>query len=155
MFSGFAPLGSPGWAYADADAAVARIASIYDRNVAIVRDAFARFAGETADRLGPIDACYPFLGIQVERQSLNLDAEARSAPCTIRASTAPLTRPALFREYFLARSCACSSTIVVPDGRRDQPARKPFPYVIQEHSDDLAPGWRIADLAATLPDMPH
>ena len=35
-----------------------------------MRDAFARFAaGETADRLGPIDACYPFLGIHVDAKS--------------------------------------------------------------------------------------
>jgi hypothetical protein len=40
-------------AFADADAAVARIGAIYDEGVAIMRDAFARFtAGES--ELGPL-----------------------------------------------------------------------------------------------------
>jgi hypothetical protein len=72
-------------AYTDGTSAVTRIAAIYDKGVAILREAFARFtAGDPADRLGPIAAYYPFVGIHVDRQSLHLDAR-RSFP----ASTAP------------------------------------------------------------------
>ena len=88
-------------AYTDADAAVARIAAIYDKGVTILREAFARFtAGDPPDRLGPIDAYYPFLGIRVDRQSLNLDARRSFGALHdpgVYGTT--LTRPALFREY--------------------------------------------------------
>ncbi|HEX5077561.1 MAG TPA: hypothetical protein VFV80_00315 [Geminicoccaceae bacterium] len=44
----------------DADAAVARITEIYDRGVAIVAEAFARFkAGAKPERLRPVEAFYP------------------------------------------------------------------------------------------------
>ena len=62
-------------AYDDADAAVARITQIYDRGVAIIAEAFARFkAGAKPERPGLVEAFYPFIGITVERSELNLDA---------------------------------------------------------------------------------
>ena len=62
-------------ALTDADAAVARITEIYDRGVAIVAEAFARFkAGTKPERLSPVEAYYPYVGIKLERSELNLDA---------------------------------------------------------------------------------
>src|SRR5687767_12442446 len=103
LFEPFRAAGVTGLqAYTCADAAVARIAAIYDKGAAIVRDAFARFtAGEPGDRLGPIDARYPFLGIQVDRRSLNLDARRSFGALHdpgVYGTT--LTRPALFAEYY-------------------------------------------------------
>ena len=71
------------------DAAVARIGAIYEerRDGAATRSPF--IAGEPFDRLGPIEACYPFLGIQVGRQSLNLDARRSFGALHDPASTGP------------------------------------------------------------------
>jgi AMP nucleosidase len=76
LFEPFRAAGITGLeAYTEADPAVARITAIYDKGVRILRAAFARFAAdEPAERLGPVEAYYPYLGIQVDRQSLNLDA---------------------------------------------------------------------------------
>ena len=143
-------------AYTDADGAVARIASIYDGNVAIVRDAFARFAaGEAADRLGPIDACYPFLGIQVDRQSLNLDARSSFGALHdpgVYGTT--LTRPALFGEYYRRQITLLLEHHGVPMVVGISNRRMPLPFIIQESTADLRPD-RIAALQATfpLPDM--
>ena len=143
-------------AYTDADAAVARIAAIYDRGVAIVRDAFARFiAGESPDRLGSVEAYYPFLGIQVDRQSSNLDARRSFGALHdpgVYGTT--LTRPALFREYYRRQIALLLEQHGVPVVVGISNRRMPLPFIIQESTADLRPD-RIAALQATfpLPDM--
>ena len=157
LFEPFRAAGVTGLqAYTDADAAVARIAAIYDKGVAIVRDAFARFtAGEPFDRLGPIDACYPFLGIQVDRQSLNLDARRSFGALHdpgVYGTT--LTRPALFSEYYRRQIALLLEHHGVPVVVGISNRRMPLPFIIQESTADLRPD-RVAALQATfpLPDM--
>jgi AMP nucleosidase len=143
-------------AYSDADAAVARIAAIYDKGVAILRDAFTRFmAGEPPARLGPVDAYYPFLGIQVDRQSLYLDARRSFGALHdpgVYGTT--LTRPALFRDYYRRQITLLLEQHRVPVVVGISNRRMPLPFVIQESTADLSPD-RIAALQATfpLPDM--
>jgi AMP nucleosidase len=143
-------------AYADAPAAVARIAAIYDKGVTVLREAFARFTlGEPPDRLGPIDAYYPFLGIHVDRQSLHLDARRSFGALHdpgVYGTT--LTRPALFREYYRRQIMLLLEQHRVPVVVGISNRRMPLPFVIQESTADLSPD-RIAALQATfpLPDM--
>jgi AMP nucleosidase len=143
-------------AYADADAAVARIATIYDKGVAMLREAFARFtAGEPPERLGPIDAYYPFLGIRVDRQSLNLDARRSFGALHdpgVYGTT--LTRPALFRDYYRRQIGLLLEHHGVPVVVGISNRRMPLPFVIQESTADLSPD-RIAGLQGSfpLPDM--
>jgi AMP nucleosidase len=141
-------------AFTDADAAVARIAAIYDKGVAIMRDAFARFtAGES--ELGALEAYYPFLGIEVDRQSLNLDARRSFGALHdpgLYGTT--LTRPALFGEYYRRQIGLLLEQHGVPVVVGISNRRMPLPFVIQESTADLRPD-RIAALQAAfpLPDM--
>ncbi|HEX2478081.1 MAG TPA: hypothetical protein VHK45_02305, partial [Geminicoccaceae bacterium] len=157
LFEPFRAAGVTGLqACTDADAAVTRITAIYAKGVAMVRDAFARFtAGEPADRLGPIDARYPFLGIQVDRQSLNLDARRSFGALHdpgVYGTT--LTRPALFAEYYRRQIGLLLEHHGVPVVVGISNRRMPLPFIIQESTADLRPD-RIAALQATfpLPDM--
>jgi len=90
--------------FTDADAAVDRISEIYDKGVAIVREAFAHFvAGEAMTGWRPLQAYYPFLGVRIERESLNLDAQISFGALHdpgVYGTT--LTRPSLFHEYYRA-----------------------------------------------------
>src|ERR671911_2189276 len=157
LFEPFRAAGVTGLqAYTDADSAVARIAAIYDKGVAILREAFARFtAGEPLERPGPIDAYYPFLGIQVDRQSLHLDARRSFGALHdpgVYGTT--LTRPALFRDYYRRQITLLLEQHRVPVVVGISNRRMPLPFVIQESTADLSPE-RIAALQAAfpLPDM--
>ncbi|HEX3209114.1 MAG TPA: hypothetical protein VHQ91_07025, partial [Geminicoccaceae bacterium] len=101
LFAAFQRAGITGLeAFTDAEAALARITKIYDKGVTILRDAFARFTrGELPG--GPVDAFYPFLGIELGREQLNLDARlAYGALHDPGVYGSTLTRPALFGEYY-------------------------------------------------------
>jgi AMP nucleosidase len=157
LFEPFRTAGITGLqAFTDADAAVARIATIYDKGVAILRDAFERFtAGETAEQLGALEAYYPFVGIQVDRQSLNLDARRSFGALHdpgVYGST--LTRPALFRDYDRRQLGLLLEHHGVPVVVGISNRRMPLPFVIQESTADLRPD-RVAALQAAfpLPDM--
>ena len=157
LFEPFRAAGVTGLeSYTSADAAVARIAAIYDKGAAILRDAFARFtAGEPVDRVGPIQAFYPFLGIQVDRASLNLDARRSFGALHdpgVYGTT--LTRPALFAEYYRRQIALLLEHHGVPVVVGISNRRMPLPFIIQESTADLRPD-RIAALQATfpLPDM--
>ena len=101
LFAAFRAAGITGLeAFTEADAALARITKIYDKGVAILREAFARFTrGELPD--GPVDAFYPFLGLELGREQLNLDARlAYGALHDPGVYGTTLTRPSLFGEYY-------------------------------------------------------
>jgi len=157
LFEPFRAAGVSGLhAYTDADAAVARITAIYDKGVAILRDAFARFmAGEPPERFAPVEAYYPFLGIEVDRQSLNLDARRSFGALHdpgVYGTT--LTRPALFGEYYRRQIGLLLEHHGVPVVVGISNRRMPLPFVIRESTADLRPD-RIAALQASfpLPDM--
>jgi AMP nucleosidase len=141
-------------AFTDADAALARIAKIYDKGVAIVRKAFARFTdGEIP--AAPVDAFYPFLGLELGRERLNLDARlAFGALHDPGVYGTTLTRPALFGDYYrhqielLLRHHGVPVVVGISD------RRMPLPFVIEESTADIRHD-RVGALqtAFPLPDM--
>lgn len=140
----------------DADAAVERISEIYDQGVAIMRAAFDRFtAGDNDHMHQPIDACYPFLGIEVGASNLNLDNRlsygALHDPGVFGTT---LTRPSLFSDYYRRQISLLleqhDTSIVVGISNR----RMPLPFVIEESTADIRQD-RVATLQGgfPLPDM--
>ncbi|MGI9508022.1 MAG: AMP nucleosidase [Geminicoccaceae bacterium] len=140
----------------NADDAVDRIAEIYDQGVAIMQAAFQRFTdGGSEDMYQPIDACYPFLGIEVEAGNLNLDNRLSYGTLHdpgIYGTT--LTRPSLFADYYRRQIGLLmeqhGTSVVVGISNR----RMPLPFVIEESTADIRQD-RIATLQAgfPLPDM--
>jgi AMP nucleosidase len=143
-------------AYRDADAALARITQIYDRGVAIVAEAFARFkAGAKPERPGLVEAFYPFIGITLDRSELNLDARRSFGALHdpgIYGTT--LTRPALFGEYYRRQIGLLIEHHQVPVIVGISDRRMPLPFVIEDSTEDIRQD-RIAALEASfaLPDM--
>ena len=147
-------------AYTDADAAVARIAAIYDKGVAILREAFARFtAGEPPERLGPIDAFYPFLGIRLDRA---IAQPGRPALVRRPARSRRLRHHADPSGAVRATTTAASSALLLQHHRVPvvvgiSDRRIPLPFVIEESTADLSHG-PDRRAAVDLPDArpePH
>jgi AMP nucleosidase len=142
--------------FTDADAAVERIARIYDKGVAILRAAFERFvAGEPSSGLEPVNAFYPFLGVHIAPGALNFDARLSYGVLHdpgIYGTT--LTRPQLFRDYYRRQISLLLENhgvpVVVGIGER----RMPLPFVIEEATEDIRAD-RVPVLQASfpLPDM--
>lgn len=140
----------------DADSAVSRIAEIYDQGVAIMRAAFDRFSdGDNGHMRQPIDACYPFLGIEVGANNLNLDNRlAYGALHDPGIYGTTLTRPSLFSDYYRRQISLLmdqhDTSVVVGISNR----RMPLPFVIEESTADIRQD-RVATLQAgfPLPDM--
>jgi AMP nucleosidase len=143
-------------AFDDAQAAVDRITKIYDQGVAIMRAAFERFtAGDNGHMRHPIDACYPFLGIEISAANLNLDS--RLSYGTLHdpgVYGATLTRPSLFADYYRRQIGLLieqhRTPVVVGISNR----RMPLPFVIEESTADIRQD-RVATLQTgfPLPDM--
>jgi AMP nucleosidase len=143
-------------AFNDAGAAIDRISDIYDQGVAIMREAFDHFTkGDNGHATSPIDACYPFLGIEVGAENLNLDGGLSYGTLHdpgIYGTT--LTRPSLFSDYYRRQIELLlklhSTSVVVGISER----RMPLPFVIEESTADIRQD-RIATLQAgfPLPDM--
>jgi AMP nucleosidase len=135
-----------------ADDAVARIAEIYERGVAIMQAAFRRFTeGDNGHLERPIDACYPFLGIMVGAGRLNLDARLSYGALHdpgIYGTT--LTRPSLFGDYYRRQIelliAHHGEPVVV--GISDR--RMPLPFVIEESTADIRQD-RVQTLQAGFP----
>jgi AMP nucleosidase len=141
-------------AFTDASAALERITRIYDKGVRILLDAFARFS--RGEALGaPVDAFYPFLGIDVTREALNLDARlAFGALHDPGVYGTTLTRPELFAEYYRRQIdlLVQHHGVAVVVGISDR--RMPLPFVIEESTADIRHD-RVTALQAAfpLPDM--
>jgi AMP nucleosidase len=142
--------------FTDADAAVDRISEIYDKGVAIVREAFGRFvAGEATTEWRPLEAYYPFLGVKVDRHALNLDAQISFGALHdpgVYGTT--LTRPSLFHEYYRRQIGLLIEHHGVPVVVGISNRRMPLPFVVEEATEDIR--WeRVAALQAAfpLPDM--
>jgi AMP nucleosidase len=130
--------------FSDAGAAVARIADIYARGARYVREGLARM--EEGALRGPVDACYPFVGIEVTQAQLNIDARhAYGVALDAGVYGATLTRPDLFADYYreqlsliLSRH-GCAVYVGVSE------TRIPLPFVTEARMVDLDPS-----AAATL-----
>jgi AMP nucleosidase len=141
-------------AFTDAAAALERITRIYDKGVQILLDAFARFTrGE--DLGGPVEAFYPYLGIDVTREALNLDARLSFGALHdpgVYGTT--LTRPALFADYYRRQIELLVQHHGVPAVVGISDRRMPLPFVIEESTADISHD-RVTALQAAfpLPDM--
>lgn len=141
-------------AFTDGASALERIAKIYHKGVAILRDAFARFArGELLNE--PVDAFYPFLGLDVAREQLNLDARLSFGALHdpgVYGTT--LTRPGLFGDYYRRQIDLLLQHHGVPVVVGISERRMPLPFVIEESTADIRHD-RVSALqtAFPLPDM--
>jgi AMP nucleosidase len=141
--------------FTEAEAAVERIAAIYDSGVAIMRDALERFHAGILPDLSPVDACYPFVGVRIGPQALNLDARlSYGALHDPGVYGTTLTRPSLFQDYYRGQLELLLEHHRVPLVVGISQRRMPLPFVIEESTADLRPD-RIAALQAAfpLPDM--
>jgi AMP nucleosidase len=140
-------------AFQDAEAALERIASIYDASVRAIRSAFASLTqGEGAQR---IDAPYPYLGVAIGRSDLHVDARLSYGVLLEPGGYGTtLTRPDLFGSYYreqielLLRHHGVA--VVVGASNR----QIPLPFVIEESVTDVTE----ADVRAlqdffALPDL--
>ena len=116
--------------------------------------AFDRFkAGQALE--GPVDAFYPFLGIAVTRETLNLDARLSFGAFHdpgIYGTT--LTRPQLFAEYYRRQIELLLQHHGVPVVVGISERRMPLPFVIDESTADIRHD-RVSALqmAFPLPEM--
>jgi len=115
--------------FTDAAAALARIAAIYDRNTAFLRERFeAYLAGEGLE--GPLRATYPFLRIATTSHT-RLDSRLAygfvSHPGTYETT---ITRPDLFRDYLLEQIglLLANHRVPVEVGESDEPIPIHFAY---------------------------
>ncbi|MBI2707608.1 MAG: AMP nucleosidase [Proteobacteria bacterium] len=88
----------------EADAAVARITEIYKKNTALIRNSLLNIAESKAlpKKLPNLSsATYPYLGIKVTRQNLNVD-DRIAFGAVLEAGTygTTLTRPDIFQSYY-------------------------------------------------------
>jgi AMP nucleosidase len=141
-------------AFADADAAVARILDLHAAAAAAVRERVARFAA--GDRsLAPVAAFYPYVGIEVPAETLNVDAHAAYGIALdpgVYGTT--LTRPDLFAAYFREqlRMLMAHHRVDVVVGVSNR--RVPLPFVAEQAvagigADDL----RTMQQIFALPDL--
>ncbi|MEO1017242.1 MAG: AMP nucleosidase, partial [Pseudomonadota bacterium] len=149
----------PEWAtdlevFSEMEPAVERIEQIYDHEVDNLRKAFQAFVAGDRDSHENA-AYYPFLGVYVQPQELNLDGRlAFGALHEPNVYGTTLTRPALFKDYFrdqIGRLMANHGVPVVV-GRSRRPL--PLPFVVDEVSGDLPPDRaREVQYRFSLPDL--
>ncbi len=125
----------------DPEAVVERATLLYDRSTQAIRGAFRAFeAGAVA--APPKDATYPFLGLKVEPDRLNIDARLAFGALTdpgVFGTT--LTRPSLFVGYLRDNVQRLMQHHGVPMvvGRSDRPI--PLPFVVDQSGLELAGEW--------------
>ncbi len=136
--------------------ALARIHQLYDEAVARLREAFAAFVtdGREPEKL---DACYPWLGVVIPPERLNLDGRLAYG---VLHDPGPygttLTRPDLFHDYYLGQMERIVAHHGVPLVTGIGPRPIPLPYVVDEGAIRLPPAKleRLRHLFA-MPDLAH
>ena len=142
--------------YTDAEAALQRVIEIYEHSIASLRDALRRFvAGEPfAQR---VRACYPYVRVRTEtvaRADSRLAYGFVAGPGTYETT---LTRPDLFRNYYLEQFALLIKNHGVPIevGLSQQPIPLHFSLAEDDHLEGSLPAERrllIRDLF-DLPDL--
>jgi AMP nucleosidase len=127
----------------DADAAVKRITAIYNKNVALIREAFLNLADlkKMPTKFPNLSkATYPYLGIKISTQNLNVDHRVAFG-AVLEAGTygTTLTRPDLFDSYYRRQIELLinhhKTSVVV--GESDWPI--PLPFVDEWDSESFQP----------------
>jgi AMP nucleosidase len=139
------------------DEAVREIKRIYERSAAELEGAFDRFArGETVRT--PIDAFYPFIGIEVAAHELNLDGrKAYGALHDPGLYGTTLSRPSLFESYYRTQIGILRENHDVPVlvGKSTRPMPLPFvveempPEVTSERASEMQHTFAMPDLSMT------
>ncbi|WP_420536191.1 AMP nucleosidase [Elstera cyanobacteriorum] len=123
-------------AFTDADAALARIAEIYDRSAGHIRAGFEALA--KGGDIVPNGAYYPYLGITVTAADLHLDARfAYGVAVDPGAYGTTLTRPSLLADYYRDQIHLLIQNHKVPVyvGVSKRPI--PLPFVIENATADV------------------
>jgi AMP nucleosidase len=123
----------------DEDSAVERITRLYDAATARLKAALVRFArGERPERR--VDAYYPFVGVRVEPEGLNLDGRLSYGVLHepgVYGTT--LTRPSLFADYYRTQIGILirnhRQPVVTGVSRRPMP----LPFIVEETAAGIAP----------------
>ena len=123
--------------FTDVEAALARIAEIYERGTAAIRARFAGFPGN-ADTPPEAAPCYPYIGVVIGPDQINHGGELSYGKLPGSGTFgATLTRPDLFRSYYreqfelLLRNHGQPLWI----GVSNRPI--PLPFVIEEATADI------------------
>lgn len=140
----------------DVDKALARITDIYERGVDRLRAGLVRFQVEGLAP-GPADAFYPFVGLSLKADALNLDGRiAYGALHDPGVYGATLTSPRLFRDYYHTQLSLLIRNHGVPlvVGVSHRPI--PLPFVVEEIGAGL-PQERLHALQHLfpMPDLSH
>ncbi|HEM46482.1 MAG TPA: AMP nucleosidase, partial [Alphaproteobacteria bacterium] len=141
-------------AFDDPDAAVARVAKIYETGAERIRERFTRFVA--GDRTTPSEpAFYPYA--MVEASAAEMEFDARPSYGTLSypgAYGTTLTRPDLFGDYFREQFDLLirHHRVPVQVGVSDRPI--PLPFVIEHSSADFsAAELQKVEGIFTLPDL--
>ncbi|MBA1147652.1 AMP nucleosidase [Ectothiorhodospiraceae bacterium WFHF3C12] len=123
-----------------AEEAVRRVTAIYDEAVARIRKRHQRFVA--GDRAGEpaLDACYPYVGVEVEREQLvTVSRPAYGSFRNPGVHGTTVTRPDIFADYYREQFELLIENHGVPIvvGVSDEPI--PLPFVVEEATADLEP----------------
>jgi AMP nucleosidase len=124
--------------FTDANQAVARIAAIYERSVATIRERFVALAAG-GKNVPPAVANYPFVGMTIGRAELHVDARRAYGVLLEPGSYGTtLTRPDLFGDYYREQIALLLRHHGVPVvvGVSNRPI--PIPFVIEESVTDVS-----------------
>jgi len=141
----------------DPDAALAHVCAIYDAAVARLAQAFRQYVRDGSVPAG-LDACYPYVGVRIDADTLNVDARiAYGALHDPGLYGTTLTRPALFGDYYKTQFAKLLEHHGAPlvTGVSGRPI--PLPFVVDIASSGIAgePAHKLPyrfpmpDLAAT------
>jgi len=138
-------------AFTDADAAVKRVAEIYEASRNAIQKAFADADG----KLVPAEAHYPYVGITVDREHVNPDARFAFGvvhdPGTYGTT---LTRPDLFADYYREQIGLLLKRHQVPVVVGVSRRAIPLPFVVEDATADVSEA-QVRSLHArfALPDL--
>ncbi|WP_051329385.1 AMP nucleosidase [Geminicoccus roseus] len=122
--------------FSDADQAVARIEAIYQAGAARLRETLKGFAQGVEP--GPIDACYPFVGIVVEARHLALDGRiAYGVLHEPGVYGTTLTRPDIFRDYYRNQIAILMANHQQPVVVGVSDRSIPLPFAVEEIPEGL------------------
>lgn len=141
----------------DPEVALGHVTRIYDASIERLKAAFRAYAEDGVVPSG-LSACYPFVGIKIDAETLNVDARlAYGALHDPGLYGTTLTRPGLFGGYYRTQFSMLLRHHLVPlvIGRSQRPI--PLPFVVDvaasgingERAHKLAHRFPMPDLAAT------
>lgn len=143
--------------FTDAEKAVDRITEIYNASALRIRERFASYIAGQRSGEPVTDATYPQLSMTVDADQLVYDARpAWGTLAYAGAYASTLTRPDIFRDYYLAQVGRLLSYHKSPVTVSPSTSPIPLPFVLEEATANIG----VEDLRAlraifALPDLAH